>query len=146
MKRSTGLRDFLLSTGSLRDALDGTVLRIYSGPIPASADAALAGNTLLCVITKDGDGESGLTLAPEAGGGQITKNSSEVWEGEVLANGEATFFRQEFLTDAGDASSSAIRLQGTVGVVGEDMNLSSTNFVVGDSRRINFYVAAIPAG
>lgn len=146
MKRSTGLRDFLLSTGSLRGALDGTVLRIYSGPVPVSADAALVGNTLLCVITKDGDGESGLTLAPEAGGGQITKNSSEVWEGAVLANGEATFFRQEFLADAGDASSSAIRLQGTVGVVGEDMNLSSTNFVVGDSRRINFYVAAIPAG
>lgn len=146
MKRSTGLRNFLLATGSLRAALDGTVLKIYSGPIPNTADAALSGNTLLCVITKEGDGVTGLTLAATAAGGQISKNTSEVWEGEVLANGVATFFRQETLADAGALSDTAIRLQGTVGVVGEDMNLSNTTFVVGDSRRINFYVAAIPAG
>lgn len=146
MKRSTGLRNHMLGVGSLKDALDGTVIKIYSGDIPPTADAPLAGATLLCVITRDGDGTTGLTLAPDAAGGQITKSTSEVWEGEIIANGMASFFRQELLSDTGEASTTAIRLQGTVGVVGEDMNFSDIAFVSGDSRRLNFYVASIPAG
>lgn len=146
MKRSTGLRNHLLAIGSLKSALDGTVIKIYSGEAPASADAALSGNSLLCVITRDGDGSTGLTLSGDASGGQVTKSTSELWEGEIIANGAATFFRQELLSDTGDASSTAIRLQGTVGNVGADMNFSDSAFVTGDTRRLNFYVASIPAG
>lgn len=146
MKRSTGLRDYMLGVGSLRDALDGTVIKIYSGPEPVSADAALAGNVLLCTITRDGDGVTGLTLAPDPVGGQITKNTSEVWEGEITATGTASFFRQETLADVGDTSTTAIRLQGTVDRIGADLNFSDILFVTGDTRRINFYVATIPAG
>lgn len=146
MKRSTGIRNYMLATGSLKGALDGTVIKIYSGPAPADADHALAGNTLLCTITKNGDGASGLTLDATAVGGQITKNTGEVWEGEIVATGEATFFRQESLADAGGLSSTAIRLQGSVANVGADMNFSDVSFVEGDSRRINFYVATIPVG
>lgn len=145
MKRSTGLRNHLLAVGSLRSALDGCVINIYSGPEPATADAALSGNTLLCTITRDGDGVTGLTLAADAASGQITKNPLEVWEGSIVASGTATFFRQEYLSDAGAATTTAVRLQGSVDTVGADMNFSDTVFVVGDSRRINFYVASIPA-
>lgn len=146
MKRSTGLRNYMLASGSLKGALDGTVIKIYSGLEPASADAALAGATLLCTITRGGDGATGLTLANEAVGGQISKNTSEVWEGEIVAGGQATFFRQESLADSGAASTTAIRLQGSVASAGADMNFSDTLFVEGDSRRINFYTASIPVG
>lgn len=146
MKRSTGLRNHLLAVGSLKSALDGTVIKIYSGVPPATADAALAGNTLLCTITKDGDGVTGLTLDAVAASGQITKNTSELWEGEIVANGTPTFFRQETLADVGDTSTTAVRLQGSVGNVGADINFSDTAFVVGDTRRLNYYVASIPAG
>lgn len=145
MKRSTGLRNYLLSSGSFKDAMDGTVIKIYSGLEPTTADAALSGNELLCVITKNGDGVTGLTLAGEAVGGQITKNTNEVWEGEVIANGQATFFRQEALNDPGGASTTAIRIQGTVDTVLGDINFSDVQFVVGDSKRLNYYVAAMPA-
>lgn len=146
MKRSTGLRNHMLAVGSLKSALDGTVIKIYGGTEPASADDGLSGNTLLCIITQGGDGVSGLTLAADASGGQITKNPGEVWEGEVVASGVATFFRQEFLPDTGEASTTAIRLQGTVSNIGADMNFSDTAFIVGDARKLNFYVASIPAG
>lgn len=145
MKRSTGLRNHLLATGSFKSAVDGTVIKIYSGLEPATADAALSDNELLCVITKNGDGVTGLTLAVEAAGGQITKNTNEVWEGEIIANGRATFFRQEALNDPGGPSTTAIRLQGTVGTVLGDINFSDVDFVVGDSKRLNYYVAAMPA-
>jgi len=41
LKASTGLRTKLLDTGSLKSILDGGVINIYSGPVPATADAAL---------------------------------------------------------------------------------------------------------
>ena len=52
-KYSTGLRDFMLGEGSFRKAMDDCVLKIFSAPIPADADAAQTG-TLLCTITKAG--------------------------------------------------------------------------------------------
>lgn len=146
MKRSTGLRNHLLSVGSLKSALDGTVIKIYSGMPPPTADSALSGNTLLCTITRNGDGATGLTLEADAVGGQITKNTSELWEGEIIANGTASFFRQETLADVGDMSTSAVRLQGSVGNVGADINFSDIAFITGDVRRLNYYVASIPAG
>ena len=145
MKRSTGLRNYMLATGSLKGALDGKVIKIYSGPEPASADAALSGNTLLCTITVGGDGSTGLTLDAAATNGQITKNTGEVWEGDIVANGDATFFRQETLADSGGVSTTAVRLQGNIANVGADLNFTDTTFVRGDARRINYYVAAIPA-
>lgn len=50
LRVSTGLRDFLLDGGSLKDALQGGQLLIYSGAQPASADSAPTG-TLLATIT-----------------------------------------------------------------------------------------------
>lgn len=52
---STGLRNLMLHTNSLRDVFNRgcAVLKIYSGSLPASADAAVTG-TLLCTITNAG--------------------------------------------------------------------------------------------
>lgn len=145
MKRSTGLRNYMLASGSFKQALAGTVIRVYGGTAPASADDAIGAATLLCTISVDGDG-TGVTLDATASGGVITKNTSEVWTGDVTASGTATFFRMEFAADTGAFSTTAVRMQGTVGLVGADLNFSSVNLTLGDARRINYFAASISAG
>jgi len=49
---STGLRNFVAAYGPYKRALQGGVMNIYSGTVPASADAALvSGYTLLSKVT-----------------------------------------------------------------------------------------------
>lgn len=47
IKASTGLRNSMLVTGSLRSLLNGGRINIYAGAAPATADADLGGATLL---------------------------------------------------------------------------------------------------
>ena len=59
LKLSTALRNFLLANGSLKEAFDDGVLRIYSGSPPtystaSDADAAITGTLLLEVATSSG--------------------------------------------------------------------------------------------
>ncbi|MNY26269.1 hypothetical protein D3C86_1601070 [compost metagenome] len=48
--------------------------------------------------------------------------------------------------DDGTASTAAVRIQGTVGLAGADMNLSSVALVSGATQSLNFYSVAMPAG
>lgn len=142
MKLSTGTRNGLLSGGSLKSLLDGGELRLYSGTVPADADAALGGATLLCTIKNGG---SGITFATAAGG-VMQKAGAETWSGVNAATGTASFYRHVLSADDGTSSSSAVRLQGTVGVAGADMNLSSVSLTSGATQTLNFYSIAMPAG
>lgn len=144
MKRSTGLRNYMLSTGSLKQALDGKVIKIYSGPAPASADAALtADNVLLATVSANGNG---VTMANAAENGTLAKSSSEVWSGVVAANGTASFFRMETAADTGALSATAVRVQGSIGLDGADMNFATLNLISGNTRQINYFVVSISAG
>ncbi len=67
LRVSTGLRNHLLSGGSLKDALNNGRLEIYSGTQPATADAAVSG-TLLVTISK----ASGAWTAEVPSTGSIT--------------------------------------------------------------------------
>lgn len=145
MKRSTGLRNHLLVTGSLKSALDGKVINVYSGTPPASADEAVGAAVLLCVISVDALG-GGVTLAASAANGQVTKNTSEVWEGEIVANGLASFFRMCTAADDNGASNTAVRIQGTIALSGGDLDFADTNFVSGNARRLNYFVVSVSAG
>lgn len=145
MKRSTGFRNAMLSTGAV-PALTGKVIKIFGGStIPGSADDALpVGATLLATISLDDTG-NGLSFANPAGG-QVTKSTSEVWSGSIIASGTATFFRMEDSADAGAASAAAIRIQGTIGLDGADMNFGTTALVAGNVRQINVFVISVSAG
>jgi hypothetical protein len=142
-KLSTGLRDHVLVTGSLKDGLDGGVIYIYDGTPPASGDAALAGNTLLCVISNDAAG-TGINMAAAASSGVLGKESSEVWRGLIVANGTATFYRYASLSDDGLLSTVEKRLQGTVGVLAADLIFSNVNFVSGNYKTIDSFNVALP--
>lgn len=145
MKRSTGLRNFMLSSGSLKQALDGKVIKIYSGPAPISADAALsADNVLLATVSVSGTG-AGVTMAA-AENGTLSKNSSEVWSGQVAANGTASFFRMQTAADDGALSTTAARIQGSIALDGADMNFATLTLISGNTRQINYFVISVSAG
>lgn len=143
LKISTGLRDHLLTTGDFQAAVDGGVIRIYNGPVPATADAALSGNTLLVTISNNSAG-TGITMNAASAGGVLGKNSAEVWSGTVVANGTPTFYRFSPLTDDFLLSTTAKRVQGTVGTAGFDLNFASTTFVVNEVKRVDTYDIAQP--
>lgn len=143
MKISTGLRDHLLATGDFQSGVDGGAIFIYGGTAPASADAALSGNPLLCVISNDAAG-TGITMADTPVGGVLSKNPSEIWRGLILLSGLATFYRFQALDDDGLLNTSAKRVQGSVGTVNANLIFSNVNFVAGNYRSIDAYNIAQP--
>lgn len=142
---STGLRNHLCVVGSMRDALNGKVINLYSGTPPASADAALSvGSDLLCTISVGGDG-TGITFEPVAVGGVLLKNAAEEWQGSVLSNGTATYYRVSTSADSQETSTAAIRIQGTVGAIGADMNLSNPVLVASAVQSLTYFTLTQPA-
>lgn len=140
---SSGLRDHLLISGSFKSALDGGVLRIYSGAIPANADADSSGATILTTISLDATG-TGLTWGSTVTAGILSKNTSEIWRGLVDNTGTATYFRFMAIADTGALSTTDKRVQGTVGLVGADLNFSNVNLVAGNYRVIGSLNVTLP--
>jgi hypothetical protein len=142
-KVSTGLRNYLLATGSFKAAMDNGFLKIYSGTEPASAGAALGSAVLLVTISVDAGG-GGLSFEASASSGILSKATAETWQGTTAQSGEASFFRFVTAGDAGDADDTAFRVQGSVGVVGSDLNLSAVNLVAPAVQTINHFNVALP--
>lgn len=141
---STGLRNALLGTGSLKSILALGFIRIYSGTPPATADAAIGGgNTLLCTISVASSG-TGLTFEASATGGVLPKNASEVWSGVNAASGTATFFRHVAVGDTAALSTTEARMQGAIATAGAELNLSSVGLTSGATQTIDYYTAAVP--
>lgn len=143
LKRSTGLRNAMLVTGSFKNRMDGCFMKIYGGPVPASSDDAIGAAVLLCTISNNSTA-TGLTFAAAAAGGVLSKTVAEVWSGNNVADGDATFYRMEKPGDTQGASTTEERVQGTVGVAGADLNLSNTTLVNGAPQAINYYTVAMP--
>jgi len=112
---------------ALIDALDsGSVLNIYSGAVPDSVDEALTSQTLLVEIPLPYPTFGAIVAGTE----EVTANLLSVISSPATSNGVATFFRA--------CNSSGIPvLQGTVGMLDCDFNLSSTNITTGVSVRAN---------
>lgn len=141
-KVSTGLRNHMLASGSLRAALANGKIRILSGPEPASADAAETG-TLLCVIDKDGAG-AGFTLDSTASDGVISKVPGDVLQGTNLATGVAGYYRHVGSADTGAVSLTEPRIQGRISTSGAEANFSSVNLVSGATQTADTYSVNLP--
>lgn len=147
VKASTGLRDKLLVTGSLKGVLetgDNMKLRIYTGAVPAKAsDALAAGNTLLVELSDDATA-AGLIFDTVPSNGVLSKDAAQIWRGVNVASGTATFFRLVADGDDGSLSTTQPRIQGTVGVAGEDLNLSDVELVVDADQKLTYFVVNLP--
>ncbi|NDZ11486.1 hypothetical protein C7T35_01430 [Variovorax sp. WS11] len=142
IKSSTGLRDILLGTGSLKATFDaGSEIRIYAGTVPADADASIGAATLLVTIK---NGVSGITFEAAPSGGILEKNAAETWSGVNAATGTPTFYRHVLTADTGALSTTAPRYQGTVAVAGADMNLTSSTLTSGATQTLDSHAVALP--
>jgi len=79
LKYSTGARQYLANSGSLRNAFNNGRIEIYSGAQPANADAAVTG-TLLCTITANSAAKTDEVLAT----GSLTLNTGAAGSVDTL--------------------------------------------------------------
>lgn len=153
---SSGLQYHLLTTGDLKSALDGTVIKIYGSPtslivaqgqIPETANAvAITGDTeLLCTVFVSGsDVATGVTFENEPVGGAIYKTSTETWTGVNAASGYPAFYRIELDSDTGLLSTTAIRGQGTVGQISTDLIIAAAYMTAAQTQDIDSYLIGVP--
>lgn len=148
---STGLRNAIAGAIGFAGALENGLIEIYSGPQPLSADNAVSG-TLLMRVTVDagaftpGSPDNGLSFEAAADGG-VVKETTETWKGNGLADGTAGWFRfKGNAADAGGASTTAIRLDGSVGVGGSgDLSLGTLNIETGVPTTVDVFSFTVPA-
>lgn len=129
IRLSTGLINQLMDTDAFRDIFALGFIDIYTGTQPANADLGATG-TLLCTLTSDGDGVTGLSWAATATDGALSKSGAETWQGTVVSTGTAGWFRLRAAGDAGTSlSTTAPRYDGAVSTSGAEMNLGTVNLI-----------------
>jgi len=136
IKSSTGLRTAMLDTADFVSAIPNRVLLLYTGAIPATADAAQTGAPI-CIISDNSTGDP--LLFEEAAGGAMVKDSSQVWSGLVAGGGgTVTHWRMVSGTDTGALSTTEPRIQGTAGTDGgNDLIMSSAVLTGGATHTID---------
>ena len=142
IKISTGLADAMMGNVGATAALNAASLelRIFSGSEPLTADAALADETLLVTIQVNGGGGMQFAFANE---GTIMKDIDQSWLGNVIATGTPTYYRLCPMNDDNTASTTAVRVQGSVGATG-DLKLGTTTLATGNPQSIDFYQLRLP--
>lgn len=149
---STGLQTHLITTGDLKTALDGKVIKIYGAAasqaaadalVPGTADAAIGSALLLCTVSVNGAG-TGITFEDTPSGGALVKTASETWTGTNVASGYPSFYRLETSGDDGSLSTSAVRCQGTVGQIGTDLIIAANYLTVSQAQDIDSYLIGVP--
>jgi hypothetical protein len=133
---STALCNKLLDTGSLKGTFNTAEVRIYSGSVPTTADAAAG--TVIAVVKEGG---TSLTWAASAAAGVLAK-SANTWADVTGTNagGVATYYRLVNAADDDGATGSTYpRVQGTVGVGGADMNVGTTTIALHANFTLNVF-------
>ena len=139
---STGLAESIIGGSSIKDTMDLGFIDIYSGTVPADADASIGTATLLCRVSLNSTA-TGLTLLQD--GRLLRKPPADVWSGTNAATGTATFYRQVLTGDTGDLSTTDARIQGEVGLTNySEMTLTDTSFVSGSTFSLGGYVLEQP--
>ena len=143
-KFSSGLRNGMLAATGFSAALSGnSELRIFAGAsAPASADDAETG-TLLMTLSANGAGV-GLSFGAPADGA-VSKTPAETWmTTSTDAAGTCKYFRLVDTADVGDLSATAPRVQGSIGLVGADMNLTDAVVAAGVPWTLNYFAVGLP--
>jgi hypothetical protein len=96
-------------------------IRIYSGTVPADADAALSGNTLLAELPMS---DPAFGAAADSSPGATATANAITNDASADATATATFFR---ILD----SDNNVVAQGAVGTSGSEINFNTVAFVTG---------------
>lgn len=132
---STGFANALNTVGSVKDIMANGIIEIRTGTQPADADDAESG-TLLMKLTLNSaaftpvTGTNGLNMGVSAAG-VLAKAVAEVWSGIGLAGGIAGHFRWYDKNYTTGASTTAVRMDGSIGTSATyEMQMSNTTIVV----------------
>lgn len=128
----------MLNTTGLSTAIDaGTaaVIEIFSGSVPADADAANAG-TLLARLTCSATAFSSVAAV----GNNAVATFAAIASGAAVATGTATFFR--ILTQAGGT----VIGQGAVGTSAAELILNTVAITTGSTVSITSATITLPEG
>lgn len=142
---STGLRDQMMTVAPFATALGNCIMNLYAGTLPPSADAALPSDAVLLCTISDAGGGGKLNWESASASGVLAKSSSQVWSGTNVATGTAAWWSMQLASDSGAATSTGVRMQGSLAVLGADINLSSVNLVTGAIQSLDYFVVSIPA-
>lgn len=153
---SSALRTAMLGTQGVSELLTNGKIYIFSGPVPATADAALdmgASHTQVAVIS-DAGGSGGLTFET-ATNGVLSKLNSQTWQGTIAfdgaqsasANLPATFWRFCATGDTGRTAggASTYRVQGTAGgpADGAEMDVGTAALIPNGTNKVTLTVGNI---
>jgi hypothetical protein len=141
LKLSTGLRDGMLDTSPFKTLLDASRLKLYSGAAPASADDA-EGSLLVSIGSAHGDTHCHFLAAAVSG---VLSKDANVWSGVAGSTGTVSHFRLVVNTDTGVLSTSEIRMQGTVGTSGADLNMANVTISSGATQTVDTFNLTMPA-
>ena len=126
---------------AFKDIFRNAVIRIYSGSVPADADADEGAGTLLLEISKDsvaitpGTSTNGLNFDAIVAG--VLSKNADVWSDVGIATGTAAWWRMYDNGRIIGASSVAKRCDGLVGTSGVTLILSSTSIVLGATTTLD---------
>ena len=134
---STGLRNSILVklASEFEDGVTAEI-EIFAGAVPATADAAVTGHTLLGTVQNTG--ATALTFgAPSSG--VLSKSTDESWTVTPTATGTASFYRLVLDDDDESLSTTLVRIQGTVDIANADMLVDSTTFTISVPRTVSSF-------
>lgn len=146
---STGLRSAMLDTADFKTLFANSIIDIYSGDQPASADDTEAGTHLLRITLSSGaftpgEPDNGLNF-DAAVAGVIAKIEADTWSGENLESGTAGWFRFYDNSVTTGASTEAVRFDGSVDVSEAELNMPSTSLVATATTTIDAFEVTLPA-
>ena len=140
-KFSTGFRNALLDGSDVTTLFDNGQLHIYSGAQPADADTIEGAGTVLATVALPVSN----AFAASAVAGAIAKAGT--WEDTSAdATGTAAWFRLYANPVTTGASTTAIRIDGTVGVGASfDLDISNASITAADPVTIDTFSISIAA-
>jgi hypothetical protein len=150
---STGFVNAQNVTGCVKDIMANSVIAIYSGSQPATADAAETG-TLLLLLTVDGlpftggVATNGLNMGVSVAG-VLSKAVAEEWKGTGLAAAStgtvAGYFRWYDNAMTTGESTTAVRLDGAIGTSSSyELQMSNTTVVEDGVSVVNTFTYTSP--
>lgn len=156
---SSGLRTAMMSaggigtggTGGYKTLLDGGCMDIFTGSQPVSADYIETGTKLVRITSTcgtvypggDNNGTVGLRFGTASSG--ILAKTIPAWQGVVLVDGVAGWFRFYGTTGTSGSSATTWRFDGNCGVSGADLNLTHTSLTKDTTLTISTGTITQPA-
>lgn len=128
VKISSAACRFLAESGALLDLVNDSVIRIYEGTVPETADAAIGTANVLVEVRSSEGGTLSFEVDEQ---GRVMKSSNQAWNGTAMQSGKATFYRLVKESDSDGVATTEMRIQGSVGDVGAELTLTDPNITQG---------------